>query len=86
MKGGIKDKACPVYAGRVTNNAMGFDPREGIVYFETFQRMLDFNILFETEAPPGRKLGTGTPLVVNCPLPITVDLRTPSGKKKGGKK
>ena len=86
MKAGIKGKACPAYARRVTNNVLGLDPREGIVYLETFQRMLDSNILFETEAPPGRKLGTGTPLVVNCPLPITVDLRTPNGKKNGGKK
>jgi hypothetical protein len=67
----------PTSAQKVTGND------KGNIYLGEAQDLIDENLMFETDAPAGSELGGGRFLVVNCPLPVTVNLNldAPSGRK-----
>jgi len=60
---------CPVYAAEVTGNAGGF-----IESLSHLQDLIEDGFAIETEGPAGLRIDSPLqpPLIVNCPVPLTV--------------
>jgi hypothetical protein len=68
---GLKNRKCDNFVKAVTGTPDGVLLNDGNV---TIDDLINDGLLFKTEAPGGSPIGWDKFLIVNCPLPVLVDL------------